>query len=237
AIDVETGERRTLLGDEGHDFGGPLAVSPDGTRIACVRERIGAPDLPVSSELWIADLATGQGRGHDVAFPSDVEWAPDSSAVYVAADHQGRRPVFRVSLAGGVSRLTADDAAYLALNASADGSSLYALRSGVALAPAPARIDLTGEVTDLPSPAPRPETPGTLTEVTAPADDGVTGRGWLVLPEGASAEAAAPLLLWIHGGPVASWNDWQWRWNPWIMARNGYAVLLPDPALSTGYGQ
>lgn len=49
--------------------------------------------------------------------------------------------------------------------------------------------------------------------------------------------APAPLLLWIHGGPLGSWNGWSWRWNPWLMAAKGYAVLLPDPALSTGYGQ
>jgi dipeptidyl aminopeptidase/acylaminoacyl peptidase len=40
----------------------------------------------------------------------------------------------------------------------------------------------------------------------------------------------------VHGGPLASWNAWSWRWNPWLMAAQGYAVLLPDPALSTGYG-
>ncbi|TXK39486.1 alpha/beta fold hydrolase [Nonomuraea sp. C10] len=239
AIDVESGERRTLASEEGHDFGGPLAVSPDGTKIACVRERHAALDRSVRIELWIGDLATGQGRAYAPdLFPSDVVWAPDSAAVHIAADHQGRRPVFRVTLEDGeVTRLTADDASYLGLNVSSDGESLYALRSGVALAPGPARIGLGGTITDLPSPAPRPETPGTLTEVTATADDGVTIRGWLVLPEGASAADPAPLLLWIHGGPVASWNDWQWRWQSWIMARHGYAVLMPDPALSTGYGQ
>ena len=36
---------------------------------------------------------------------------------------------------------------------------------------------------------------------------------------------------------MSSWNSWSWRWNPWLMAARGYAVLLPDPALSTGYGQ
>ena len=35
---------------------------------------------------------------------------------------------------------------------------------------------------------------------------------------------------------MSSWNGWQWRWNPWLAAARGYAVLLPDPALSTGYG-
>ncbi|MEV4394138.1 S9 family peptidase [Nonomuraea sp. NPDC049607] len=239
AIDVATGERRTLLTDEAHDFGGPIAVSPDGTRVACARERITSVDVSVRVELWIADLATGEGRAYAPGlFPTDVAWAPDSSALYLVADHQGRRPVFRVPLAGEHTRLTADDAAYLGVNASADGTYVYALRSNIALAPAPARIDVaTGEIADLPSPAPRPEVPGTLTEISATADDGATVRGWLVLPEGASADSPAPFLLWIHGGPVASWNDWQWRWQSWIMAQRGYAVLMPDPCLSTGYGQ
>jgi Prolyl oligopeptidase family len=38
-----------------------------------------------------------------------------------------------------------------------------------------------------------------------------------------------PVLLWIHGGPLASWNSWSWRWNPWLAVAQGYAVLLPDP--------
>jgi dipeptidyl aminopeptidase/acylaminoacyl peptidase len=74
-------------------------------------------------------------------------------------------------------------------------------------------------------------------EVTATAADGATIRAWLVLPDGATPAAPAPLLLWVHGGPEISWNAWSWRWNPWLMAARGYAVLLPDPALSTGYGQ
>ena len=72
---------------------------------------------------------------------------------------------------------------------------------------------------------------------SATADDGTPLRAWLVLPAAASARDPAPLLLWVHGGPLHSWNAWSWRWNPWIMAARGYAVLLPDPALSTGYGQ
>ncbi|MEV4169617.1 S9 family peptidase [Nonomuraea sp. NPDC049709] len=239
AIDVATGERRVLLSDEAYDFTGPLAVSPDGARIACSRDRLTGLNISARSELWIADLATGQGRAYAPdLFPADVEWSPDSSTVYLAADFQGRRPVFRVPLEGEATRLTQDDCAYLGLSPSPDGRFVYALRSAVNLAPAPARIDaVTGEITEPPSPAPRPEVPGTLTEISATADDGATVRGWLVLPEGASAEDPAPFVLFIHGGPVASWNDWQWRWQSWIMAQHGYAVLMPDPCLSTGYGQ
>ncbi|MEV2267381.1 S9 family peptidase [Nonomuraea africana] len=239
AIDVATGERRTLFSAEDFDFTGPVAISPDGARVACSRDRHTALEVSARSELWIGDLATGEGAPHaGDLFPMDAEWAPDSSALYIVADEQGRRPIFRVTPGGGCERLTGDDAAYLALNASPDGRFVYALRSGYHAPATPARIDVaTGEVTELPSPAPALELPGTLTEISALADDGQEIRGWLVLPKDASAENPAPFLLWIHGGPVSSWNDWSWRWNPWIMAEHGYAVLLPDPALSTGYGQ
>ena len=115
----------------------------------------------------------------------------------------------------------------------APGGVVYALRSSYAAPPHPVRIDPDGTVTALPCVEP-PALPGSLTEITTEAKDGATVRSWLVLPAG---DEPAPLLLWVHGGPLASWNAWHWRWNPWVFAACGYAVLLPDPALSTGYGQ
>jgi dipeptidyl aminopeptidase/acylaminoacyl peptidase len=94
----------------------------------------------------------------------------------------------------------------------------------------------------LPTPGLPLAVPGRLEEFTAPAADGTPIHSWLCLPAGASApgeigEGPAPLCVWIHGGPLSSWNSWHWRWNPWLLVERGYAVLLPDPALSTGYGQ
>ncbi|MFC4063119.1 S9 family peptidase [Planomonospora corallina] len=234
---ADGGARRVLASQDGHDFEGPLAVSPDGRRAACVRSRHASTTEIPEVTIWIVDLATGEGHAAGGGlWPSDMVWAPDSASLYVAADHRGRRPVFRVPADGSEPvRLTPDDAAYSSLNAAPDGA-VYALRSGVDRPAGPVRITAEGAVEELPSPAPALELPGTLREVTATADDGAEIRAWLVLPEGASAESPAPFLLWIHGGPLSSWNDWSWRWNPWIMAEQGYAVLLPDPCLSTGYG-
>ena len=122
---------------------------------------------------------------------------------------------------------------------SPDGRAVYALRSAVDSPPAPVRIDPERPSRSRCGCSARRRTsplPGRLTEVTTTADDGVPLRAWLVLPETAAPDRPAPLLLWIHGGPLSSWNAWSWRWNPWLMAARGYAVLLPDPALSTGYG-
>ncbi|GHH64761.1 peptidase S9 [Streptosporangium violaceochromogenes] len=240
-VAIETGgdgTRRILSDQEGHDFEGPVKISPDGRLVACVRVVHADTERIPRTALWIVDLASGEGRavGGEL-WPTDFAWAPDSRSLYMAADHRGRRPIFHVPADGSEPvRVTPDDGAYLSLNVACDGT-LYALRGAVDRAPGPVRVTAGGEVRELASPAPRPEVPGTLREVTATADDGADLRAWLVLPPDASAESPAPLLLWIHGGPLSSWNDWSWRWNPWIMAQRGYAVLLPDPCLSTGYGQ
>uniref|UniRef100_UPI0015F094CB S9 family peptidase n=1 Tax=Pseudonocardia pini TaxID=2758030 RepID=UPI0015F094CB len=156
----------------------------------------------------------------------------------VAADEHGRGPLFRVDLqTDAVTRLTGDHGAYTDAVVAPDGNAVYALRSAVDCPPVPVRLDAhtpDQQPALLPAPLDPPVLPGTLTEVTATGEDGSPLRAWLVLPEGTDP---APLLLWVHGGPLASWNTWQWRWNPWLMAARGYAVLLPDPALSTGYGQ
>jgi dipeptidyl aminopeptidase/acylaminoacyl peptidase len=149
--------------------------------------------------------------------------------------------VFRVDVqTAEITQVTGDDGAYTDLNPAPDGRYLYALRSAVDSPPAPVRIDLAADVAGpvpLAAPGGPLTLPGRVEEVEAAADDGQLIRSWLVLPETASPARPAPLLLWVHGGPMSSWNGWSWRWNPWLMAARGYAVLLPDPALSTGYGQ
>jgi dipeptidyl aminopeptidase/acylaminoacyl peptidase len=243
AIDVAGGSRRTLLSAPGADFESP-EVSPDGRQVACIRSAHHTPEAPGDVTIVLADLAGGSGQRDLLAGfdrrPAELAWAPDSTAVYFTADDQGRRPVYRADVATGqVSRITADDGAYTDLNPSPDGRFLFALRSSVDEPPTPVRLEAAEgqKPARLASPGSPLTLPGHLTEIEAAADDGTPIRSWLVLPRSASVQSPAPLLLWVHGGPMSSWNSWSWRWNPWLMAARGYAVLLPDPALSTGYGQ
>jgi len=233
----ESGGSTVIADDELHEFGAPR-VSPDGTQVVMVRTRRSTAQDPGDREL-VAVPVDGSAPPQPFAtwdrWPLGAEWAADGRAVFAIADSDGRCPVFRVDLDGTVTRLTTDDGAYTDLCVAKDGSALYGLRAAVDAAPAPVRIDphTPGTPTTLRGPVEMPSLPGTLTEVTATAADGRALRSWLALPEG---DGPHPLVLWIHGGPLSSWNSWSWRWCPWLLAAQGYAVLLPDPALSTGYG-
>ncbi|SBS79475.1 Peptidase S9, prolyl oligopeptidase [uncultured Mycobacterium sp.] len=233
-IDLQTGERSVIAEDVAADLEHP-AISPDGTSVAFTRETVSTPHeapritlchLSLDSGEW-TQLATGWDR-----WPASVTWTQDGAALLVTADDNGRCPIFEISLDGNVRQITTDDFSYTDV-IGAPGGIVYALRSSYAAPPHPVRIDPSGALVALPC-VELPELPGELTEVVATAGDGTSVRSWLVLPAGTEP---APLLLWIHGGPLGSWNAWSWRWNPWLMAARGYAVLLPDPALSTGYGQ
>lgn len=247
AIDVATGERRVLVTDEGADFASPR-VSPDGQWVAYVRDTLSTPHQAPSEQLWVVPLAGGEPRRLVPTWdrwPGGFVWLPSSDALLVVADDDGRAPVFHVELDGDtVTRVTSDDAAFSDVRVSPDGRTAYALRTSYTAPAHPVRIDLAAALAGapvaaqpLPSPAADVPLPGRLDEVVTTAADGTRVRAWLALPDGAGPDAKAPLLLWIHGGPLGSWNAWSWRWNPWLLVARGYAVLLPDPALSTGYGQ
>jgi dipeptidyl aminopeptidase/acylaminoacyl peptidase len=243
AIDVATGERRLLVDDEEHEYVAP-AVSPDGTLVAAIQEAMTTPSDPPDRKLVLISLADGTMRQLAAdwdRWPSSIpRWTPDGATLIVTADDGGRSPIFRVAAESGtVTRLTGDDAAYLDVVVAADGQHVYALRTSYLLPAEPVRLEPSGAghtPTALPAPSKAPKLPGRLTEISTTTDDGSAVRAWLALPADASVDRPAPLLLWIHGGPLMSWNAWTWRWNPWLMVARGYAVLLPDPALSTGYG-
>lgn len=72
-----------------------------------------------------------------------------------------------------------------------------------------------------------------LIELNGTAADGYPVHGWLVLPEG---HGPHPVLLHIHGGPHM-YHGWGFLDEAQVYASAGYAVVLPNPRGSSGYGQ
>jgi dipeptidyl aminopeptidase/acylaminoacyl peptidase len=242
-IDVESGDLRVVLDDAETEYDSPR-FSPDGRSVALVAEKRSTPHDPGDRRIAVYSVADGSLRdltGDWDHWPAGaLVWTPDGTSLVLAADEDGRAPVFRVDVASGeFTRLTNDAFAYSDVQVSPDGATVYAMRTSYAEPSRPVRLDATTpdqHSVELRGPSATPALPGRLEEVETTAEDGTRVRSWLALPDDASSTNPAPLLLWIHGGPLGSWNAWSWRWNPWLAVAQGYAVLLPDPALSTGYG-
>jgi len=63
-------------------------------------------------------------------------------------------------------------------------------------------------------------------------------QAFVVRPSYFKPDKTYPFALLIHGGPQADWkNSWSTRWNPAVIAEQGYVVVLPNITGSTGWGE
>ncbi|MFB8208652.1 prolyl oligopeptidase family serine peptidase [Streptomyces sp. NPDC056010] len=243
--DAATGVEHHAFSRTGQRYYHPTFTA-DGSALVCQRQREETYDTEWRVTLVAFDLASGEETDllpefDNWPWPGRAVLSPvrGDATLWFTGDEQGHCPVFRREADGTITRLTASGA-YASLCVSPDGATLYALRSTIDGPPRVVRLDAVTagqEPVFLRAPGGLDRLPGTLTEVRVEADDGFPLHAWLALPEDASAERQAPLIIAPHGGPQTSWSAWTWLWNPWPFAARGYAVLLPDPALSTGYGQ
>jgi dipeptidyl aminopeptidase/acylaminoacyl peptidase len=238
-VAIAGGERRTLATGGDYEFDQPQ-ISPDGKRVVAIAEDPGTLERASRRLLWMGDLDAGRGEivtSNFDLWPEEPRWSSDGSAVFFTADQEGHRPIFRMDATTCDIRRITTEGAFFSISPDPSGECVYALRTSWSSPLQAVRVGLDGSTTALPTPGLPLDLPGAVSAVAATAADGTKLRGWLVMPKGASTEKPAPLVLWIHGGPFNSWNAWSWRWCPHLLAEQGYAVLLPDPALSTGYGQ
>ena len=245
AVDTTTLEQRVLTAGDAHYD--QAAVSPDGRWVACVRADLGEPSRAEAHTLWLIDLASGAGRDplpKADLWPDAPVWSADGAALFFVADREGHQAAFRLDVADGRLTCLTASGTISDLCPSPDGRWLYALRSTLRMPNEVVRLDARAaeqHPTVIPSPAATEAevgAPGTVERICGTAADGTPIGAWLVKPEGMSAEHPAPLVVFVHGGPLGTWTDgWHWRWNAQLLAARGYAVVLPDPAISLGYGQ
>ncbi len=65
--------------------------------------------------------------------------------------------------------------------------------------------------------------------------DGTPVEAFLVKPLNYSADSSYPTILWLHGGPASQFT-FGYNEIAQLYAANGYAVIMPNPRGSTGYG-
>ena len=258
-IDFVTGQATELLTSTLHQEFSAGPISPDGTRAVVNISTPWRDGTNLSVSAGIMDLRSGQLQAlwPDLDRWVSPEWLTNSHLI-ATSDDEGAGAIFVGALgdAQPTRVTTAVDTwqphpeletarTYSALATDPQvntdtAATVYAISSGVAASPQLVRFELNPtapaitEPVVVSSPADALESPGRLTTVSTSAEDGTRVRSWLRLPEG---DGPFPMVVFVHGGPWGSWNAWTYRWNPDPFVAAGYAVLLPDPAISTGYGQ
>jgi dipeptidyl aminopeptidase/acylaminoacyl peptidase len=243
-IDVEAKSSRVLGAADNVMFEAPV-FSPDGRHITAV-QATRSPKTVMRPVTTIFDIASGDMRQIAAQWdrwPGPACWSTDGRQLFVAADDAGDTAVFAIDAAHGtVARITstACGGAHANLAVLADGR-VACIRSTLLDAPECFVVEA------------KPESPpqalarlsgfagahdwAEVERLSARSTDGTPIHSFLLKPKGAAA-ARLPLMFWIHGGPIGMDQDgWHWRWNPLLMVAQGYAVALPNPRGSTGFGQ
>ncbi|MFN8915332.1 MAG: prolyl oligopeptidase family serine peptidase [Betaproteobacteria bacterium] len=222
---------------------GPL-FSPDGKTIAVTRS-VRSAKVVVRPTLTLIDVATGSLRELAAEWdrwPHVSDWSADGKQILVTADDGGITPVFAIDVTSGVVQLLTSRAAGGTHSnvVTVDAERAACIRSTLLDAPECHLVALGKESTPAPVARLSGFTPGSawaqIERIDVPSTDGVPIQAWIAKPKDATGKL--PTLLSIHGGPIAMWGDgWHWRWNPLLAVAAGYAVVLPNPRGSTGFGQ
>ncbi|OGA17620.1 MAG: hypothetical protein A3I63_03700 [Betaproteobacteria bacterium RIFCSPLOWO2_02_FULL_66_14] len=242
-VEIETRKARILGEAENVNLEAPV-FSPDGRCIAATRVTR-SPSVAIRPLATVIDVATGAMRsiaeGWD-RWPQVENWSRDGRYLIATADDEGHTPVFRIAVAdGAVERLTSRTAggAHGHPVELPDGR-IAAIRS--TLLDAPECCVVAPRAESAPQPLARlsgfvsAEEWASVETFSTPSTDGTPIHGFLVKPR--DSKGPLPLAFWIHGGPIGMDTDgWHWRWNPLLLVAQGYAVALPNPRGSTGFGQ
>jgi dipeptidyl aminopeptidase/acylaminoacyl peptidase len=219
------------------------AWSPDGKWIAYVTQIEPKLFEYATKHLAVSPATGGEAKVLTRSFDrntSDIRFSADSKSIYFIADDDGTQNLCRIAVTGG--EVTRPIGGRIMLYA-------YSLAKSGDIAAQIDRMDRPSEIYALPASG------GELTWLTHTNDalmsqlrlshgeyvhfkskDGASVSGYLYKPLDYKPGTKVPTLIRPHGGPVWAWYA-EFQPDIQLFAANGYAVLLPNPRGSSGYGQ
>ncbi|MCB2085813.1 MAG: S9 family peptidase [Sphingomonadaceae bacterium] len=228
--------------NEGYDL---LPVpSPDGKYLAYVA--MARPFYEADRQvIHLRDLKTGKTRALTDAFDrsfGSIAWTPDSKWIIATAQDVLDTPAFRIDPRTGKVEtldLMAGNEAHIANVQPLPGGRLLFTRDAIS---SPSELYLSSgwkqarPLTSVGAAILGNRASVVTTRFNFTGAGGDTVWGQITKPE--THDGKLPAILYVHGGPQGSFNDgWSSRWNPRVLASQGYAVISVDFHGSTGYGQ
>jgi dipeptidyl aminopeptidase/acylaminoacyl peptidase len=217
------------------------AWSPDGKWITYVTQLDAHLFWYATQHLAIAPAAGGESKVLTLAFDRSV-WRPhfsaDGNSIFFIADDDGTQNLCRIATAGGeVTRTIGGRVTVASYSLGKDGA--IAAQIGTSDRPDEIFLQNGNELTRL------TKTNDALISqlrvakaeyVHFKSKDGTSVAGYLYKPVDFDATKKVPALLNPHGGPVGQYAA-SFNHLAQLFAANGYAVLLPNPRGSSGYGE
>ncbi len=227
------------------------SVSPDGRYIAYVgfadREQFYQVRM-----LSVLDRQTGvskvltQDFDRDVASPS---FDASGKSIYFQFDDQGNSKVGTIASAGGKVATLAADLGGADIGRPYGVGSMMVGRTGDVVytqgtVQRPAEVALIARkssarrvLTDLNSDIPIEKNAQAVEEIWVKSSfDAQPIQAWVMRPPGFDAAKKYPLLLEIHGGPVANYGP-RFAIETQLYAAQGYIVVYANPRGSSSYGE
>jgi len=236
-VGAEGGPPRQLTSNPGPD-GGPQ-WSPDGKWIAYTA----SPDprsWAAKSEVMLVAAGGGAPRNTGWEAGGELAWAPDSVSLYFTREAGVYNAIVSapVTVKGEARQVAAGSRVYGQIDVSADGKQV-AFTATDSRAAADIWVQPPGGREARQVTRANPQLKGFAvaeTEVIKwKGPENLDIEGLLVKPLGYEAGKRYPLILQIHGGPYGKFGD-TFNSRAQIFAAHGYALLMPNPRGSTGYG-
>ena len=238
---------RNLTADNPADEASP-AYSPDGRWLAYTAQSI--PGFYADRvRLLLIDRNGGAVRDLSGGFDrsvGDLQWRPDSKALFTAIDDAATQRIHRFDLsAPGKPRAVTTSPSFGGLALAREGGArpaAVALRQSFSEPPTLVRLDLaTGTATRLSGfndSALEGVPLGKVESVSYAGSGGAPIQMWVVYPPDFDPAKRYPVFMLLHGGPHNAIQDAvQWRWNAHVFASWGYIVTWHNFHGSSGFGQ
>ncbi|MEO6237485.1 MAG: S9 family peptidase [Vicinamibacterales bacterium] len=234
-VDVTGGDARRISTNDEADSS--PAWSPDGKSIAFLGTLTegGHPKVYLAP----ADGGTAQVLSKDpLLLAARLQWPNGANALFFEANAAGGQHLFRLDAASGrIAQVT--EGPQFVRNVSFSEGARMAFRSNdyshpddLFVADRDGRNErrlttMNAALAAVSFSAPEP--------LTWKAADGLTIHGYLVKPYGWKPGQRYPMIMQLHGGPNGMHGS-GWDMDPQVFAGAGYAVFLPNPRGSSGYG-
>lgn len=243
AYDLKSGTVKNLTeGMMGYDVAPKF--SPDGSFLSwqsMARDGYEADKNDIVIMNWKTGAKTNLTKNWDESLTGDVFWTQDSKKIYFTTAFRGTKQLFSLDpKTSKISQITKGNFDVNEIMAQNNNSLLVTrtdMNRNADLFSVNLKDGQMTQVSDVNKETYAKLKPATTELKMVKTTDGKEMGVWFVYPPNFDPNKKYPTLLYCQGGPQSALTQYfSTRWNPGLMAANGYIVVAPNRRGMPGWG-